>query len=160
MDLSKKCYACGETKKLSEFYSHRKSRDGTVNKCKECTKKDVRENRKRNIEHYREYDKRRAMLPKRVKMREDYAKTDDGKKAIKRASNRYRAKHPRRRAAHIAVGNAIRDGHLIPQPCEICGETNNVHAHHDDYSKQLDVRWLCASHHKQWHIEHGEAKNG
>ena len=28
-----------------------------------------------------------------------------------------------------------------------------VVAHHDDYSKPLDVRWLCRSHHMQLHAD-------
>lgn len=54
--------------------------------------------------------------------------------------------------------NAIAAGVLIPQPCEKCGANGEttagiraVHAHHDDYSKPLDVRWLCGKHHKEWH---------
>jgi transposase-like protein len=36
--------------------------------------------------------------------------------------------------------------------CETCRAKNNIHAHHDDYTKPLDVRWLCASCHKRHHI--------
>ena len=48
---------------------------------------------------------------------------------------------------------------LERMPCEICGDSI-VEAHHDDYSKPLEVRWLCQSHHKQWHAENGEGLNG
>jgi hypothetical protein len=49
-----------------------------------------------------------------------------------------------------APSNAIRDGRLIRQPCEVCGALN-VEAHHDDYSKPLTVRWLCRRHHLEHH---------
>ena len=42
--------------------------------------------------------------------------------------------------------------------CEICGK-EKTHAHHDDYDKPLNVRWLCAEHHRQWHAKYGEALN-
>ena len=48
--------------------------------------------------------------------------------------------------ARNAVKVAIRSGKLIKKPCEVCGETK-VHGHHDDYSKPLEVRWLCPKHH-------------
>jgi ribosomal protein S27AE len=43
-------------------------------------------------------------------------------------------------------------GRLIRQPCEVCGE-KKVEAHHDDYDKPLDVRWLCPAHHAETHRE-------
>jgi hypothetical protein len=53
-------------------------------------------------------------------------------------------------AAHQAVAKALRRGDLVRQPCEVCGAEKTV-AHHDDYSKPLDVRWLCRSDHRHWH---------
>ena len=46
----------------------------------------------------------------------------------------------------------VRDKHIIRQPCEICGE--KAEAHHDDYNKPLEVRWLCFKHHREWHKIH------
>ena len=45
---------------------------------------------------------------------------------------------------------AMRTGRLVPQPCEECG-AERVEAHHDDYSRPLDVRWLCRRHHSYQH---------
>lgn len=56
------------------------------------------------------------------------------------------------RAAHKAVSNAIRDGKLTPLPCQVCG-IQEVEAHHPDYSRPLDVVWLCRHHHSQIHKE-------
>lgn len=38
------------------------------------------------------------------------------------------------------------------QPCEVCGSLD-THRHHEDYSKPLEVRWLCQLHHKEVHNE-------
>lgn len=62
-----------------------------------------------------------------------------------------RAKSNCRSIANVAQ----RRGKLRPQPCEVCGETK-VEKHHDDYSKPLQVRWLCRTHHRaipQFHVE-------
>ena len=56
------------------------------------------------------------------------------------------------RLAHQAVALAIKSGELLRQPCEVCGEADLVEAHHETYDKPLDVRWLCALHHRQLHV--------
>ena len=53
--------------------------------------------------------------------------------------------------AHRAVNNAVTSGRLVKQPCARCGSTAYVHGHHEDYSKPLDVEWLCRSCHRQHH---------
>ena len=59
----------------------------------------------------------------------------------------HRERYPDKYRARTAVGNAVRDGRLTREPCEACGTTERVEAHHDDYSKPLEVRWLCKAHH-------------
>ena len=53
-------------------------------------------------------------------------------------------------AARGATRNAIRRGELKRNPCEVCGDIR-TDAHHDDYAKPLDVRWLCRIHHTAHH---------
>lgn len=45
----------------------------------------------------------------------------------------------------------IKQGVLVRLPCEVCNTDVDVHAHHDDYMKPLDVRWLCRKHHQEHH---------
>lgn len=63
---------------------------------------------------------------------------------------RYRADSREKYLAHKKVKYAIDTGRLVRQPCETCGR-EDVHAHHDDYSKPLEVRWLCPTHHGVQH---------
>ncbi len=57
---------------------------------------------------------------------------------------------PVKTKAQTAVSNAIRDGRLLRQPCATCGAPR-AEAHHDDYSRPLDVLWLCKTHHTEEH---------
>lgn len=57
------------------------------------------------------------------------------------------------RKAHTLVANAVRRGELTREVCQDCGKPE-AEAHHDDYSRPLDVRWLCRSHHRRWHSQH------
>ena len=45
----------------------------------------------------------------------------------------------------------IRIGVLIKQSCEICNKVETVEAHHEDYNKPLEIRWLCREHHLARH---------
>jgi hypothetical protein len=145
----KTCFKCNAKKPLSAFYAHAQMKDGHLNKCKECTKADARKNIMEKREYYRQYDKARASMPHRVSARKAYRKTAEGKKAVANAHKRYKSRFPGRWAAQKIVGNAIRDHKLIKQPCFICGD--KAEAHHPDYSRPLDVVWLCNRHHREAH---------
>lgn len=139
----KMCRTCNTTKPKSDFGNRKASPDGLSPKCKDCQKA---------------YDSARLRDPKRMKMRSDYQKTDRGKLAHAKACRKWVANNEIKRSAHVIVGNAIRDGKLIKHPCEACG-SKTVNAHHDDYAFPLNVRWLCDTHHNEWHRENGEALN-
>lgn len=62
-----------------------------------------------------------------------------------------KARNPGRFKARSEFHNALRRGDIKKMPCEICGVTKKVQGHHDDYSKPLDVRWLCIKHHWELH---------
>lgn len=80
---------------------------------------------------------------------------DEANRARRNALMRGYAKAHGTRAHHAArrkVRSAIVAGKLKRQPCEVCG-ASRVHAHHDDYSKPLAVRWLCHPHHVAHHAK-------
>jgi hypothetical protein len=62
----------------------------------------------------------------------------------------YRKDHPKVSRCWRATQRAIISGKLIKQPCLFCGSLK-VQAHHPDYSKPLDIVWLCKSCHKRLH---------
>ena len=52
------------------------------------------------------------------------------------------------RRAHGEYQKAINSGALVrPTECSDCGANCVPHGHHDDYSRPLEVRWLCAKCH-------------
>jgi len=59
---------------------------------------------------------------------------------------------PVRAEAHRRVNNALRTGDLTrPDNCSRCGVACVTRGHHDDYSKPLEVRWLCRKCHGYIH---------
>jgi hypothetical protein len=67
-------------------------------------------------------------------------------------SKKWRAKNQEKIKAHSIVGVAIKNGLLKkPTKCSKCSSKMKIHAHHDNYSKPLDVVWLCHYCHRLIH---------
>lgn len=131
----KHCRDCNETKELADYYMTAKG--APMHICKACHKEAMRRNRLKNPE-VQERERKRAKLPHR-------------RATARRVAVLWREENPEAYKAQTKVGNAIRDGKLKRCPCTICGTTKHVHAHHKDYSKPLDVTWLCARCHHRLH---------
>lgn len=146
------CKSCERELSANDFYASNQS------KCKECVKARVCENRAAKADYYRAYDARRYKEDPRVKERhERYKRTDAGKAAFRRANEKYKAENPEKCAARYAVNNAIRDGRLERgSECYFCAATEGLHGHHEDYSKPLEVVWLCTSCHSKLHVLKGD----
>lgn len=93
----------------------------------------------------RDHAKRRAAM-------DAYAQANP--ETVQAAKKAWAARNPEKYKARNAVGNALRSGKLKRGPCEQVGAKCNgrVHAHHDDYAKPLEIRWLCAFHHAAHHV--------
>lgn len=135
--VCKICFKCGIKKLLDYFYFQKRMSDGYLNKCKECTKQDVRENYSDNFDHYKDYEEARFATPER-------------KAYVTIKQREHRAKNPEKYKARTAVSNAVRDKRLFKKPCEEC-DNEIAQAHHEDYSKQLEVKWLCFECHRKEH---------
>lgn len=166
--MTKKCQKCGIEKPIEDFYPR------SVNKshlrrsyCKECElggKQNLywqdresalikaKESYQRRADKYRAYFRKRHYETKNEPWRREQ---------FKRSTEKYRATHREICLVRSKTNNAIISGKLARQPCEVCGTTIDVHAHHDDYSKPFEVRWLCRKHHNELHRgrEYGEKSN-
>lgn len=81
-----------------------------------------------------------------------FLKNPDKKIIQKRADDkrRYSTTDSFKIFARQTIRNALRRGIIKKAPCEICGDEKSE-AHHDDYMKPLEVRWLCRKHHVEHH---------
>jgi hypothetical protein len=177
----KACSRCKEIKELSCFPNKKGTKDGVRADCRICFSARMRELRQRpewkawkaayqKSERYKEIKKRYNQSDLgRAKTRAAQKKRwrrlgDDEKEKVRANSRKWRktevgkASKDAERARYIAMGRyrvyhkvltAKRNGTLKVQPCEKCGK--KAQAHHDDYSKPLDVRWLCPVHHAEHH---------
>lgn len=137
------CRVCDEIKPCEDFYPRQVRKCGTVGECKDCTRARVKRRAQTNP-MVQEYDRQRAKTPKRAALRAKIGK-------------RWREENAVAYAAQTAVGNAIRDGRLKRDPCLFCG-AGEVHAHHRDYTKPLEVIWLCPKCHHRLHANFPEAE--
>ena len=149
--MKKKCLKCGQEKDIVFFSKDRTRLSGLQSWCKICraesSKSWKQKNKKRHCELNRKWEQ---------KNREKVNKTKslwrkNNKEIYNESRRRWKRKHPIAHIAHYMVNNEIYNGKLIKLPCEICGTTNNIHAHHPDYSKPLNIIWLCRKHHIELH---------
>ena len=98
---------------------------------------------------YRESEKGR-------RTRDEYVMPKNIRDGVNERCGKYRRENKEKIKAQRAVSMAIKKGDLTrPARCsaEGCTASENIQAHHEDYSKPLDVIWLCASHHSRLHVD-------
>lgn len=123
----KSCAKCKEAKDDSEFYKT-KTKSGRSPYCKSCH-------------------------------RENQSQWDNDNRAKKLEFNRnWRYRNPERRKllnkASQIVFKAIKSGGLVrPYQCSKCSSKQYIEAAHSDYSRPLDVIWLCRKCHRSWDAE-------
>ncbi len=137
--MIKRCADCELDKPITEFYRDRQKADGLMARCKACANAAVQRFRRTDSG----VKSRRATEAK-------YRAIPEGRENRRIGHKLYRKRHPGKVVAHMAVSHAIRSGELVPQPCAQCGYPV-TEAHHPDYSKPLEIVWLCRKHHSEAH---------
>jgi len=151
--MIKYCKKCGAIKPLDEFGVDAGRKDGHSYSCKLCLrlayKKRYKKIRTEELARARQYQKNNR--EKSAARARKYRSVNPC--AARLAGKNWRLRNPEKQKAQNILTDAVRRGCVArATACEVCGITKNIHAHHDDYSKPLDVRWLCAIHHKQAHF--------
>ncbi len=145
----KRCAKCGQEKEVGEFYVIL-GRIGRL--CKTCNKIACSEYRKNNREKVAASNRAyRLAHPEwaKAKGRKSYQRN---RQAYLDRVSKYREQNPEKKHAHNLIGSAKLLGKLSPPKyCEQCGAEAKVDAHHDDYSKPIEVRWLCKFCHRKVH---------
>ena len=139
--VMKTCSICGKAKPADEFYPTRPQ-------CKECKKERSRRWAKENVEKKRSSRRRwreENVEKARAHGREEYRR--------KRQRGTVPPGDPAKKKAQSMASSLPRPSH-----CSKCGTEGPVDGHHEDYSRPLDVIWLCRRcHSRQHHQERGYA---
>ena len=165
---------CQECKKAfpetNEFFVRQKlGRNGLAGKCRTCTnavarrwssenRQTCRERAKRYYNNNFEKERARGMRYREsLSPEESLAASRKWWSSVcaetkREYARRYRKKNPEKRGARSTVKDAVKSGKLRrPPKCGQCHQKCKPDAHHDDYSKRLDVKWLCRPCHMALH---------
>ena len=143
--MKKTCTKCKKEKELSAFYRDSRTKDGLRCWCKACV-------RKYNQSKVGKMVKRKSaakyrLTPKGKEVRKKYQQSEISKETQRKYDIKRRKDFPEKKKARDAATYAVKTGRLIKEPCP-CGELK-VEGHHEDYSKPLEVDWLCTKCHRK-----------
>jgi len=142
---TKECNRCGEAKPLDNFFNEPRVKSGKAGLCKGCIYVAQMQWKKDNPE---------KVIAGRKQYRQRQKDVLDPELA-KKMTPKERARHKRQLKKWHAwdlMHSALRHGRLFKGNCEVCGTDVKVEGHHQDYSKPLEVTWLCTKHHVAWHV--------
>ena len=123
MMQEKKCFKCGRTLPLSEFYTHSQMGDGHLNKCRDCTRADAKRHRHENPQ---------AIFETRMRSFEKKPTHDRARKVFEAA---------------LAAGVLVNPG--VCYGCGCTSDERRIEGHHHDYRRPLDVVWVCTPCHRR-----------
>ena len=150
----KKCCRCKSVKSLEDFSRNKSFSDGRQHRCKKCSKicdaAYYKKHRTAILSKTRKYaaENRTNIISKARKYYAEHRDISGVKYHEYRQCNQESIK------AQETINTSIRSGSLIrPDVCSKCNKPCVPDGHHEDYSKQLDVTWLCRSCHKRLHAD-------
>jgi ribosomal protein S27AE len=174
--MLKKCTRCKTTLSVDNFYKNKSKPDGFCTECKQCNKEISSTYRKNNVlarkkylkewylknkthqilstaeyrnnhkEYYQKYNKnyRTEHFEVLKKQHQEWRKNNSDRYNF--LNEKSRLKTPEKSKARHTLNYAVNKKHIKKTACSVCGNVNSQ-AHHSDYSKPLDIVWLCAKCH-------------
>ena len=134
------CDTCKIPKPATSFSKSRSRKDGLQYTCKDCAKV------------YRQAHKKEAADYNKV-----YRQAKVAKMVHSASVKKYYLNYPEKLKARSIAVIAVRSGELKKSVfCESCGLPVKTHGHHADYSKPLEVDWLCRTCHNALHVKRRE----
>jgi len=140
-----------EKKRASTRLYYELHRDEINAKSRERYKNLSEEEKRKYSQKY--YDQNKEHLC--AQQREYYKNlSEECKKRKVEAVKVFRQKNREKMRAWSAIGNAVLRGDIEkPLYCSSCDAQEKLHAHHEDYSKPLEVEWLCHKCHMKVHAD-------
>lgn len=167
--IMKTCSTCKEVQEIELFNKDRTRKDGHSCRCKKCDsikRKKYWIKVKNTPELHANSKERQAVRRKKVKadpvrynwrlkQSRDWARklreSENYQPADYEATKIHKIKYLENNREKINAG-AMARRHIKPNPCEVCGNPNSER-HHPDYSKPLEVIFLCSKHHAKLHVK-------
>lgn len=158
-----RCRKCGCEKVVAEFPKNKSLKRGFATQCKSCKNENSRRYYENDIDNQRNIKREAGRERRKVHVTTDsereyiyqymikYKNTEKFKENRKKAARKYLDENREKTRAHSKVKRAVKSGVIVKGPCSVCGSIENIHGHHEDYNKPLDVIWLCMKHHKELH---------
>ena len=126
------CGLCRIKKPLEQYQRNKSNPLGRAYWCKECR---------------REFDRERNLRPDRKLYIKQWEQSGRGKELRSLARKKDRLQNKDKYCARRLLNKLIKESLIKRMPCEICGKEGN--GHHPDYTKPVEVVWLCRKHHAE-----------
>lgn len=135
------CGVCKEFKPYDGFYRNKRTILGITPECKKCHCKESIKTRNKDTARV---NNQRYMERARKKNVEIFRERERNYSINRVKDEKYQARKK--------LNNAVKRGDILkPEVCEECGRKVKLTAHQEDYTKPLEVKWLCYKCHGKRH---------